>query len=164
MRIGPLHVTWMTSRLEQMIAATLTSIFGRQLVAKIARAEVKNYLAELAEQAERPFHNPSHFLAAVRVDLARIDAANWDPAAQGDGPEMTGRFLPSAPEAPSNLQVAPRHAAPVDGRLYCNATPAGSNWPVCSRAPHPPGTEHSSADFAWHDGGRPIPIPTDEAF
>ena len=39
----------------------------RQLIAKMARSEVKNYLAELAEEAELPFGNPASFLRNVGV-------------------------------------------------------------------------------------------------
>jgi hypothetical protein len=157
MRIGPLHVTWMTSKLEQMISATLTGLFGRGLIAKIARGEVKNYLAELAEQSERPFVNPSFFLAKVRTDLAQIDAANWVPEPLEHGVAEPLRVVDK------RLAESPRHALGQEP-LFCNATPAGSNWPVCSKKPHLPGTEHSSGDFAWRDGGRVIPILTDEAF
>lgn len=34
----------------------------RKIIAKIARAEVKNYLAELAESAEMPFPSPEGYL------------------------------------------------------------------------------------------------------
>jgi hypothetical protein len=40
---------------------------GRALVAKIARSEVKNYLAELAEQAEIAFEGPAPFLSHIRT-------------------------------------------------------------------------------------------------
>lgn len=38
---------------------------ARQIVARMARSEVKNYLAQLAEEAEIPFASPTKFLALV---------------------------------------------------------------------------------------------------
>ena len=38
----------------------------REAIARMARSEVKNYLAELAEAAEIAFVNPAHFLALVK--------------------------------------------------------------------------------------------------
>jgi len=38
---------------------------GRELIAKMARAEVKNYLAGLAEQAEVPFDDPVSLLRNI---------------------------------------------------------------------------------------------------
>lgn len=40
------------------------------VVARLARSEVKNYLAEIAEQAEVPFPGPSDFVHQVRMDAA----------------------------------------------------------------------------------------------
>lgn len=39
-------------------------------VSRMARSEVKNYLAELAEDAEMPFSSPEAFLRLVRTKLA----------------------------------------------------------------------------------------------
>lgn len=39
---------------------------ARAVVAKIARSEVKNYLAELAEQADIPFISPLGFVTALQ--------------------------------------------------------------------------------------------------
>ena len=74
MRIGNLHVNWMSSRkeilFEEQAREFLRSIEGREIVAKMARSEVKNYLAELAEENELPFGDPAAFLAQVRTRLA----------------------------------------------------------------------------------------------
>lgn len=37
------------------------------IVAKVARSEVKNYLAELAEQAEVPFTGPVEFIRGLHI-------------------------------------------------------------------------------------------------
>jgi len=39
--------------------------YGREVIAKMARSEVKNYLADLAEQAEVPFDDPVSFLRNI---------------------------------------------------------------------------------------------------
>lgn len=44
---------------------------GRALVAKMARAEVKNYLATICEAAGVPFTSPEQVLSAVLQDLAQ---------------------------------------------------------------------------------------------
>jgi hypothetical protein len=43
---------------------------GRAVIAKMARSEVKNYLAELAEAAELPFGDPVEFLRAIHVTVS----------------------------------------------------------------------------------------------
>lgn len=42
----------------------------RALLATMARSEVKNYLADLAEQTGRPFGSAEAFLTSVHVDAA----------------------------------------------------------------------------------------------
>lgn len=42
---------------------------ARQVLAKAARSEVKNYLAELAEQAEVPFGDPAGFLRGLHLHI-----------------------------------------------------------------------------------------------
>lgn len=49
---------------------------ARLAVAKVARSEVKNYLAELAEEAEVPFGSPAAFLCGVRDLLAETAVTN----------------------------------------------------------------------------------------
>jgi hypothetical protein len=49
---------------------------GRALVGKVARSEVKDYLAELAEEADMPFPGPMGFLANVKLNLGLIASTN----------------------------------------------------------------------------------------
>jgi hypothetical protein len=49
---------------------------GRALVARTARSEVKDYLAELAEEADMPFPGPMGFLANVKLNLGLIASTN----------------------------------------------------------------------------------------
>lgn len=70
MRIGALHITWRTSqksRDDRLAALTYlaTTESARAIVAKMARSEVKNYMAELAEAAEVPFDDPVSCLRNV---------------------------------------------------------------------------------------------------
>lgn len=45
---------------------------------------------------------------------------------------------------------------------YCNATPAGSNWPVCAlEEGHDPLDPHESADFYWLDGESEFHLKSD---
>jgi hypothetical protein len=41
----------------------------------MARAEVKNYLAELAEESNLPFYGPAAFLRGLRIELTNLGAA-----------------------------------------------------------------------------------------
>lgn len=68
MKIGPLEFYWHpgVSSVHDAVTSTVkTDPAFRQLVARMARAEVKSYLAEIAEQAGVPFESPSAFLAAA---------------------------------------------------------------------------------------------------
>lgn len=59
MRVGPLHLTWRTQPQKQELIAYLRGDMDvRELVARLARSEVKNYLAEIAERDEVPFVSP----------------------------------------------------------------------------------------------------------
>lgn len=51
MRIGPFQMT----RIRRFVAVDPAI---RQVIARMARSEVKNYLAQLAEEAEVPFDDP----------------------------------------------------------------------------------------------------------
>jgi hypothetical protein len=69
MKIGALEVYWHPGEnsMHQVVMATMkTHPAFRALVAKIARAEVKNYLAEIAEQAELPFCGPVEFIRELQ--------------------------------------------------------------------------------------------------
>lgn len=53
---------------------------ARAIVAKVARSEVKNYIAQLAEVAEMPYTGPEGFIEALRqaafiVAIDRREAA-----------------------------------------------------------------------------------------
>jgi hypothetical protein len=67
MKIGNLHMTWLTSQAarnqEDVVIRFLRDHpAGHAVIARMARSEVKNYLAELAEAAEVPFGDPVQFI------------------------------------------------------------------------------------------------------
>lgn len=69
MKIGALEIYWHPG--GSSIHKAITSMVKtyppfHSLVAKMARSEVKNYIAELAEQAERPFNDPAQFLRDLK--------------------------------------------------------------------------------------------------
>jgi hypothetical protein len=45
----------------------------RKIVARMARSEVKNYLAHIAEEAMLPFHSPEDFLGRIDILLKTRD-------------------------------------------------------------------------------------------
>jgi hypothetical protein len=69
MRIGALHITILSPRRETVlrdeIRAHLTSVPVQGAIARMARSEVKNYLAALAESADLPFNSPELFLSRL---------------------------------------------------------------------------------------------------
>jgi len=89
-KIGNLHIT---RRVNSTVRAYLLSPPGRELVAKMARAEVKNYLAELAEQADMPFDNAEAFLRKMNnlMAYARGERGAYNP--DTDPPELFGADL-----------------------------------------------------------------------
>jgi hypothetical protein len=80
---------------EQHAANFLATPDVKGTVARMARSEVKNYLAELAEEAEIPFANPAGFLRAVQ-----LHAGHW--TSTGDGLQDDGSYDASA-DAPFNV-------------------------------------------------------------
>jgi hypothetical protein len=68
MKIGPVEFHWHPGK--STYAATvekyLKSQHVREGVARMARSEVKSYLAEIAEEAEIPFASPVDFLRVLR--------------------------------------------------------------------------------------------------
>jgi hypothetical protein len=70
MRIGALHITVMTEPhkaiLRQEIRDYITSEPVWNAISRIARGEVKNYLAEIAEEAEIPYTSPIDFMREAR--------------------------------------------------------------------------------------------------
>lgn len=70
MKIGPLHLAWRTSQQSRDAEAALldylaTDEHPRAIVARMARSEVKNYLAEVAEAAEVPYFGATGFVRDV---------------------------------------------------------------------------------------------------
>lgn len=78
MRIGNLHITWLSSRQQQILQAEVRDELRlpevKNSIARLARSEVKNYLAELAEKNEMPFGDAGSFLAYVRAAVATAGA------------------------------------------------------------------------------------------
>lgn len=70
MKIGPVHVTVLTSNRELIIRdeirRQLTSIPVQDAIGRIIRGEVKNYLASICEKAEVPFYGETEFMKAAR--------------------------------------------------------------------------------------------------
>jgi len=72
MRLGNFYITRETTNWQDRVSEHALHWFlsprGQQVVARMARAEVKNYLAEIAEEAGMPFTGPEEFLrTAYRV-------------------------------------------------------------------------------------------------
>ena len=69
MKLGNLHITWRTSqkRLEDKVYLMefLRSEEVRFAVARVARGEIKNYLAEVAESASVPFNGPHDLFVSL---------------------------------------------------------------------------------------------------
>lgn len=69
MKIGALEIHWHpgTSTLRTTVLQHLRDDPQVQIIAaRMARAEVKNYLAELCEQAEVPFTGPVEFVRDLK--------------------------------------------------------------------------------------------------
>jgi hypothetical protein len=87
-KIGNIYIT----RHETL----MTSPAYRTVITRMARSEVKNYLAQLAEQADMPFGDPAVFLRSLRTmadgaastNLRRDPDDAYDPA--GDVPWTLG--------------------------------------------------------------------------
>lgn len=97
MRIGNLHLTWVTTRQQQLIREEIKRLMQdrdtREMVGRIIRGEAKNYLAELAEEAEMPFPSPAGFLRALQAMLREtasaglhVDPEDLDEALKDDTP------------------------------------------------------------------------------
>ena len=89
MKLGPLHVTWQTSQKQRDGQAAVLSYLAshpeaRAITAKMARSEVKNYLADLCEQAEIPFGDPAQFLR----NIWNLYLYGKSPAAQAHDKEL----------------------------------------------------------------------------
>lgn len=83
MKIGHLFITWKTPQQRVQVTSIARRWLedrneGRVLVARLARSEVKNYLAEIAEEAEMPFVSPASFLYTLHVQLAKVSLTNLE--------------------------------------------------------------------------------------
>jgi hypothetical protein len=159
-KIGNLYLDWRTPRdqydARQAVLAYLRSDpEARGLAAKMARSEVKNYLAELAEQADIPFASAVEFLAVVKELLAGA-------ATTGTGLQEDGTYDASADSPFSAFDhVEVSFAADIDGTPFCQATPEGASWPVCALNKHDD-DNHESADYRWA-GSAPAVLKRAEA-
>jgi hypothetical protein len=73
MKIGSIYITRRKTAKEihesQLIKNWLRSVEGRELVSRMARSEVKNYLAEIAEEAEMPFVSAATWLRGIQLQI-----------------------------------------------------------------------------------------------
>jgi len=75
-----LRKNWATGRRELPWAALATELSpaARATLAKVARSEVKNYLADLAEQAGLPFGDPAQFLRGLHLNITEFSSTTDD--------------------------------------------------------------------------------------
>lgn len=100
MRIGPLEIAWRVSHKRRDDEAAVLSYLSdhprpREIVCRMARSEVKNVLAEYAEQAEVPFDDPVSCLRNVwnLYQYGKSPAAQARDAANGLAPQPAGNYL-----------------------------------------------------------------------
>jgi hypothetical protein len=157
-RIGSLHINWLTPAGKRTIAVEVVDAIATHpapsaVIAKMARSEVKNYLAQLAEEAEMPFGNPAGFLRTVRIEVFKLVTTGHgtdDPDEPYDAPFNVidkANIYPCATPGCQGLvdEDHRRHTHPQpddDRRDFCNATPKDCTWPVCNRLEH---------DDDWHE-------------
>jgi hypothetical protein len=67
MKIGPIELYYNPGTTTTILDHLRADPEVRALIAKMARAEVKNYLAELAEAANLPFSSAAGFLTGLKV-------------------------------------------------------------------------------------------------
>jgi hypothetical protein len=97
MRFRSLEITY-NSRKQAEIAAinyVRTNPDIRVIIARMARSEVKNYLAAIAEDAGMAFGAPGRFLQEIRDELARRQNELYKITTTGDGGE--GDLQPPPP-------------------------------------------------------------------
>jgi hypothetical protein len=107
MRIGNLHLTWVTDKKLQAINEAIIGFLtdhpaAREAVARMARSEVKNYLAEVAEQAQVPFDDPVSCLRNVW----NLYQYGKSPAAQARAKE-TYALVSHGPDCPGHTTGLP---------------------------------------------------------
>lgn len=86
--------------ISQQVSDHLASAEVRELLARMIRSEVKNHLAELAEEAEMPFPSAAGFLRGIVAALRDVSTTNltrdpdddYDPGA--DAPFVVIDALP----------------------------------------------------------------------
>jgi hypothetical protein len=103
MKIGSLHLAWLPARqvIEQETRDYLAGPEVQRAVARMARSEVKNYMAELAEQAEVPFPSPAGFLRALRLDMTRFGSTTGLGGGEDDDMEADAPFTLGATTLPN---------------------------------------------------------------
>jgi hypothetical protein len=79
MKIGNIYITFMGPQqrrdLRDVALSHIGGPDGSLLISKMARSEVKNYLAKLAEEAEMPFGSADAFLRVLRTAVDGIAEA-----------------------------------------------------------------------------------------
>lgn len=125
MRIGNLYVTWRTSRKALDLEVHVLNYLGnhpkaREVTARMARSEVKSYLAELAEEAEVPFGDVAQFIRRFHTH-----------------PEAPAYGLPDADQCPPS-ETAREHVEHEAAQPHTYVPPM----------PQPP-ADPDNAD-AWH--------------
>lgn len=95
----------------------LTGAEASEIAARMARSEVKNYLAELAEENDLPFGSAAGFLRGIRSALAGMSVANLP--ADNDEPADRGAEPDDGPFTVIDLPGSPLRLAgsPVEGLM-----------------------------------------------
>jgi hypothetical protein len=108
MRFRSLEITFNSrSALEEQAKGVLTERARSQdfcqSVAKMARSEVKNYLAELAEESELPFGDVAGFLRGLKTLMAGVSTTNLAHDEPADGCNCTCSNCSGCLDAPFNV-------------------------------------------------------------
>jgi hypothetical protein len=87
MRIGAVEIYWSRTgpTFRELIKIYLQEDAIRELFARLARSEVKNYLAELAEQNELPLHGPATFIRNVNAMMPGVASCGYRHEGQDGG-------------------------------------------------------------------------------
>lgn len=122
-------------------------------------AEPRAAAAELAEDADPPAgpagpSTPSATSAASSSSSAALRPVPAGALSRSSGSASVTASAPSPSSMSGASSPVPDPGPDVAQDAQCGATPDDSDWPVCSREPHPDDpTHHESADFWWTDGG-----------
>src|SRR5579872_939592 len=131
--------------IEQKVGEHLLSQDVRDIIARMGRSEVKNYLGDLAEEAELPFVSPSRFLGQIKADLKKSREPGMDHVCNEEC-ERQQRIL--HPE---------RYLTEADERGITQYP-----FEVGGYANHPEQKEYDSKAFTEIDNTKYMPIPGDE--